>query len=235
MIGPSMTPISSTSENCRQCGASLPARRRLKAFCNYACRGQHKALEAISGPSGLVGSKNVKQNRALRSLKRQSIGQFTFARLNSCTVRIDAANKRGVGWLIDVASSRWVARVGNRASKPLTLEAAKNAAAALLRERENAKPRDWIAELSQLAANEVDRVALEAERKRWPLDILGGHRRGKIDLELRNAILSAELEGQPSGASLSGDDRPLTYDADGNVELPARLDRRKPKIVEEAA
>ena len=36
---------------CEQCGSLLPARRKLKTFCSYACRGQHNALKAISGLS----------------------------------------------------------------------------------------------------------------------------------------------------------------------------------------
>jgi hypothetical protein len=40
-------------------------------------------------------------------------------------------------------------------------------------------------------------------------------------------------DGSTPGA-LQGDDYPLTYDADGDVELPACLDRRKPKLAEVA-
>jgi hypothetical protein len=39
----------------------------------------------------------------------------------------------------------------------------------------------------------------------------------------------------PTPGALQGDDYPLTYDADGDVELPACLDRRKPKLGEVAA
>jgi hypothetical protein len=39
----------------------------------------------------------------------------------------------------------------------------------------------------------------------------------------------------PTPGALQGDDYPLTYDADGDVELPACLDRRKPKVSEVAA
>ena len=89
-------------ETCRHCGCPLPTRRALKDFCSYAHRGAWKALKATSGRTGLIGSKNAKQNKALQDLKRQSVGHFTFARINSGTIRVDGANKRGVGWLMEV-------------------------------------------------------------------------------------------------------------------------------------
>jgi hypothetical protein len=102
----------------------------------------------------------------------------------------------------------------------------------MLRERTKCEPRDWIAELNRTAAAEVDRVALAMEHKQWPRDLLGGSSRGsmRINREQRNAILSAELV-VPSTLMepLSGDEYQLSYDADGNVELPACLDRQKPK------
>jgi hypothetical protein len=46
--------------------------------------------------------------------------------------------------------------------------------------------------------------------------------------------IGSNPDGSTPGA-LQGDDYPLTYDADGNVELPACLDRRKPKLAARAA
>jgi hypothetical protein len=185
-------------------GCDKPA-HKLKDFCCYAHRGAWKALRATEGRTGLRGSKNAKQNRALHTLKSQSVGHFTFARINSCIFRIDAANKRGVGWLMEVAwpggaRQRWIARVGDRASEPLPLDVAKRAATSMLRERVKSEPRDWIAELNQVAADEVDRVAIMQERKRWPLDLMGGARRGAWPLEGgdRHAILSVELAAPDS-------------------------------------
>ena len=65
-----------------------------------------------------------------------------------------------VGWP-GGARQRWIARVGNRASEPLTLDEAKRAAVAMLRERKETEPRDWIAELNKIAAAEIDRVAMQ--------------------------------------------------------------------------
>jgi hypothetical protein len=192
---------------CEQCGSPLPARRKLKAFCSYACRGQHNALKAISGPSGLRGAKNTKQNKALRRLKRQSVGGFSFARINPCTYRLDLPSKLGAAWLTEVswlgARQRWIARVGNRASEPLPLPTAKRAAVAMLRERGKVEPRDWIADLNRIAAAEVDRAGMMQERKQWPRDLVGAEScpgSMQIDGRLRDAILNAELLAMPSHA-----------------------------------
>ena len=123
------------------CGNPLLPGRKLEDFCTYSCRGQFKALEAISGPSGLVGAKNTKQNKALQTLKRQSVGRFSFARINSCAYRLDRPGKLGAGCLMEVgwprgARQQWIARVDNRASEPLALDEAKRAAVAMLREQQ---------------------------------------------------------------------------------------------------
>ncbi len=70
------------------CGNPLLPGRKLEDVCSYACRGQMK-VEAIQGQTGLSGSKNIKQNKALQSLKRRSVGVLTFAKINSCTYRVD--------------------------------------------------------------------------------------------------------------------------------------------------
>ena len=96
------------------CGKQLLPGRKLEDFCTYACRGQFRALQATSGPSGLAWAKNSKQNKALRSLKRQSVGRFSFTRINSCTYRLDRPGKLGAGCLVEVgwpggARQRWIA------------------------------------------------------------------------------------------------------------------------------
>jgi hypothetical protein len=174
---------------CEHCGSPLPARRKLKDYCSYACRGRLKALRATEMPSGLKGSKNTKQNKVLQSLKRQSRAGFSFARINSCTYRLDRQDKSSAGCLMEASPSgarqKWIVRVGNQASEPLTLAKAKRTAAAILRERGKGEPRDWIAELNKIAGAEVERAALAEDRKKWPTDILGGARQGSIDSQTR--------------------------------------------------
>ena len=61
----------------------------------------------------------------------------------------------------------------------------------LLRQRGTTEPQDWIPELNQAAANEVERV----ERKYWSVNLVGGERRGikPVEHELRAAILEIEI------------------------------------------
>ena len=214
-------------ENPR-CGKALPAARRLKTFCSYACRGQLEAQKATADRSGLVGSKNTKQNRALQSLKRQSIGGVAFAKINSVTIRVDRLRKKGAGWLMEVAwtgvRQRWIARVGNRGSEPLALDAAKQAAIAFLRKRGSVSPQDWTADLSKIAADGVDRAAHQQERRRWPVDLMNGRRRGFV--EHRETIIEAELATRSeNGPALQGDKYALVYHADGYPKLPECLRR----------
>ena len=143
---------------CKQCGAVLPASRRLKFFCSYACRAAHEMAASLPEPTGLIGSKNTKRNKALQTYKRLARDGHAFAAVNAVTYRIDARNKRGAGWLMQVGS-RWIARVRNRASRPLPLEAAKRAGLEMVRNRSKGEPvTDPIGALNLAAAAEIDRV-----------------------------------------------------------------------------
>jgi hypothetical protein len=126
------------------------------------------------------------------------------------------------------ARQRWVARVGNRTSEPLSLDNAKHVAVAMVRERGAGEPRDFIAKLNQIAANEVDGAVLAQERKRWPINIMGGGAtpRGVDDSGMREAILSTEVFSDRKSAGPmppQGDCYPLAYYEDGESEVPARL------------
>jgi O6-methylguanine-DNA--protein-cysteine methyltransferase len=151
-------------EYCLSCKRTLPERRKLVDFCSYSCRGQH-AVNTLDGPSyqtGLSGSKNLKQKRALRNLKRASRGEPTFTEINSVTYRINRPHKAdAVGWLMEVnwpggkSARRWVACVGNHRSEPLPLEEAKRAAKDFLALKSKGEPRDLIAELNDYHAEAV--------------------------------------------------------------------------------
>jgi hypothetical protein len=227
-----------TDLKCANCGKSLPNARRLKTFCSYACRGQLQVQKATADRSGLVCSKNARQNKALQSLKRQSVGAVTFAKINPITIRMDCSRKKGAGWLMEVAwpavsRSRWVARVGNGGSEPLTLDTARQAAVSFLRERGSRRQREWSAELNQVAAGEVDRAAQQQERRLWPIDLMNGSRRGFV--EQREAIVEAELATPSEEApALQASESSLDYCADGYPKLPACLDRRPERFSDAA-
>ena len=102
--------------------------------------------------------------------------------------------------------------------------------------------RHWRLNIAE--ADRIDRLAIAQERNTWPVDIMGGQRKGKIDRHMRNGILAVEHvlvdEDKHSAAAYlsrnqAGDDHPLTYDANGYPELPACLDRRPKPALAEAA
>ena len=185
-----------------------------------------------------MGSKNIKRTKALQSLKKQSVGHFTFWNINSVTYRIDRRGKNGVGWLTEVAwpaetkKQHWIACVGDRRSEPLG--EAKEAARPFLTTKRKAEPRDFIKELNQLAANEVDQAYWTQEKRRWPLDLMAGQRHRKplfeVNPNLRQAILDTERvlkDDKPGTGSVQGDDCQLEYYEDRYPKLPTCLDRRE--------
>ena len=196
-----------------------------------------RRLKLSGHRTGLSGSKNTKQNKALQSLKRQSVGVPSFAKINSCTYRLDRPEQIGAGWLMDVGTA-WGGRRADGLHESeigqvnrCHLAEAKWAAVAMLSERGEAEPRDWIAELNKIAAAEVDRVALTQVRKQWPRDLVGARSRPgsmQIDAKLRDAILDAELLATTSHAEpLSGDGFRLEFYDDGYPKLPECLRRKQ--------
>ena len=192
-----------------------------------------------------VGSKNTKRTKALRSLKRQSVGHFTFCKINSVTYRIDRQGKNGVGWLMEVAwpgetRQRWLARVGDRAREPLPLGQANAAAKTLLTTKGKPEACDSLRELDQIAADEVDQAYWTREKRTWPLDLIGGQRHAEkqplmiIERGLRQAILDTERvliddEAPTVGQPLQGNDYQLDYYKDGFQVMPPCL-RREPAL-----
>jgi hypothetical protein len=237
---------------CLNCGSPLTEPRKLKDFCNYSCRGQH-SVKALDGPKyrgAYLGSKNTRRTKALQRLRKASIAGIAFERINPVTIRIDQPHKKAVGWLMEIAwaaetrQQRWVACVGNHRTEPLPLDQAKGAAKTLLTTK--AKPRDWIKELNQLAANEVDLAVIERQRRQWPLNLMGMNNRHtprwkadpkSLDREAIRTVLETErvLKDEQSISRTICDDVQLEYYSDGFPKLPACLDRRPKLSVSEAA
>ena len=122
---------------------------------------------------------------------------------------------------------RWIVRVGDRRTEPLPLAAAKQTALAFFRQRRKIEPRthhNHIVVLDQIAAYEFDHAAIERERRRWPIDLMNGRRRGFV--EERAAIILTELAVSPKdGPAVQSADYPLEYYADGYPRLPECLRR----------
>src|SRR5262249_31048716 len=105
---------------------------------------------------------------------------------------------RALGYVMEIADGRWVARVKNLSSAPLPLGAAKKAAIEFFESRDQGEPSDWIYALNLAAAQLVDKKKRAQERLErashmkptdWPVDVLGGPN-GCSDL--RHEILNIE-------------------------------------------
>ena len=138
-----------------------------------------------------------------------------------------------LGYVMEIVPGRWVARVRDLSRDPLPLGAAKKAAIALYRSRGKGEPdKDWIDGLNQLVADEVDRTYWAKEKRKWPLDLMGGRRhrakKAKFEAEHRETILDTErvllINEKPKEALA---DTPLDYYEDGYPKLPACLDRTR--------
>jgi hypothetical protein len=82
-----------------------------------------------------------------------------------------------------------------------------------------------------LTAAEINRTALASEKRKTPVDLIGGKRQGHIDPKIRATVLEAEIGFLTSARpeTIKGDDYPLKkYDSDGYPELHVGLDRRRP-------
>jgi hypothetical protein len=151
---------------------------------------------------------------------------------------------RRLGYVMEIADGRWIARVRNRRSDPLPLGAAKEAAIELYRSRHEGQPRDWIHELNNLVArfeNKATGPKRDTRALRRPVVDLAG-----ITLERLAHIVAVECNDDATLRSLetsflrlvhSHHDEPISIQTDKNdyPELPAFMDRREKKAKEQAA
>ena len=124
-----------------------------------------------------------------------------------------------------------MARVRNLGGDLLSLGAARQEAVRLYRCRDK-RTIDWICQLNLRVAAEINRTALASNKRKTPVDQIGGERQGHVDPKIRATVLDAEIgflmDAQPE--TIKGDDYLLEYNSDGYPELPACLDRRKPRL-----
>jgi hypothetical protein len=205
--------------SCQQCGANLKVATsgRRRRFCSDACR---KALKrGISGqkspcsyhPLGSEKSSNfLSQNQCLAVSGNEELQpprsfahfsrQLSFQKLNSVTWKLtdgvqintgSGRNSRALGYVMEVFSGRWMARVGNLGSDLLSFGAARQEAIRFYRCRDKGTM-DWIHELN-LRAAEMNRAALASDKRKTPVDLIGGQRHGLIDPKIRAAVLEVEV------------------------------------------
>jgi hypothetical protein len=103
------------------------------------------------------------------------------------------------------------------------------------------KPTNWIEKLNQAAANEIDRAYWTGEKRKWPVDFMGGARHSArrptltVNPKLRQTILNIEQllkDDEPASRALVGE---LEYCEDGYPKLPECLDRRPEPLLAMAA
>jgi hypothetical protein len=110
---------------------------------------------------------------------------------------------------------------------PSSLTAAKQAAIGLYRSRKSGKPKDeWIRGLDQTVANEIDRAYWTKEKRKWPVDLMGGQRhrakKPRMTVESRQAILDTERVDEP--APLKAEEVQLEH-YEGWLSQASRLSR----------
>lgn len=219
---------------CLQCGKPLPERRKLKDFCSYSCRGQNavEALDGVEYQTALVGSKNTRITKALQRKKTR----FQVEKVNARTWRVSSHTRKGLAWLMGIGCGLWIARRGDRRSEPLEFSQARAEALAMASDpKRGTEVADPIRELNQATAEALDRDAINRQRRKWPVDLMGGNCRGAVDPKLRQSILDTErvLTDEPLPA-VTASDYPLLNYPDGYPKLPACLDRRRVILAEAA-
>jgi len=106
------------------------------------------------------------------------------------------------------------------------------------------KPTNWIEKINQRHANENDRAYWTREKRKWPIDLMGGARHSAqrptltVHPRLRQTIFDTERllkNDEPTSHALVGEEIQLQYYEDGYPKLPERLDRRPEPLLAEAA
>jgi hypothetical protein len=106
------------------------------------------------------------------------------------------------------------------------------------------KPTNWIEKLNQRHANEIDRAYWTCEKRKWPVDLMGGARhsarRSTLTLhpKLRQSILDTEQllkDDELTSHVLMSDEIKLEYYEGGYPKIPECLDRRPEPLLAEAA
>jgi len=103
-------------------------------------------------------------------------------------------------------------------------------------------PTNWIEELNQAAAHEIDQAYWNREKRKWPVDVMGGARHSAlrltltVDPKLRQTIIETERLLKDDEPSSHPNHQPVIecYD-DGFPKLLDCLDRRPKPLLAQAA
>jgi len=111
-------------------------------------------------------------------------------------------------------------------------------------ETECCKPTNWIEKLNQRDAHDIDQAYWLCEKRKWPIDLMGGARHSArrstltVDPKLRQSILNTEQllkDDELTSHVLMSDEIKLEYYEDGYPKLPECLDRRPKPLLAKAA
>jgi len=238
---------------------------RRKRFCSDACR-QAAFRNEMAGMASATAkeiwaredAENIGQflsRNADFALPRSSdrfSKQLKFEKQNGVTYKLTDGHQvntgggrasRALAYIVEVSDGRWIARVRNLGSDLLPFGAAKQEAVRLYHSRDKCSS-DWIHELDLRAARDIDRTALASEKRKSPIDLMGGGRpwlnpkhvargviRNIIEVESCKPLKREDTQQETP----KGDDYRLEYDKNGYPELPVCLDRRKPEALRQAA
>jgi hypothetical protein len=102
-------------------------------------------------------------------------------------------------------------------------------------ETECYKPTNWIEKLNQRDAHDIDQAYWLCEKRKWPVDLMGGARHSTrrptltVGPKLRQAIIDTEhliRNDELTLKAIASDQVQLKYYEDGYPKLPTCLDRR---------
>ena len=249
--------------SCQQCGVNLKlaSSGRRKRFCSNACRQAAFRNETTAKRASNYPTKGHEKpalepvetqydfplrNEELEPFRSSAhfSNELTFQKLNSVTWKLtdgmqintgSGRASRALGYVMEVSPGRWMARVRSLGSGLLSFGAAKQEAIRLCGCPDKGAM-DWIRQLNLRAAAKINRTALASEKRKAPVDLIGGERKGHIDQKIRAAVLDAEIgfltNARPE--TIKGEDFSLDYDPDGYPELPVGLDRRRLRLKQAA-
>src|SRR6516225_724658 len=106
------------------------------------------------------------------------------------------------------------------------------------------KPTNWIEKLNHRDVNKIDRAYWTREKRKWPVDLMGGARHSArrptltLDPKLRQSIIETERlirDHELTRQAFASDQMQLEYYEDGCPKLPTCLDRRRLHVLARAA
>jgi hypothetical protein len=192
--------MDSIQRKCLTCSEPFTAVTRQQKYCSHKCRPSSEnpfhgsthqgaenpdlacpqAIENIDAGSGRL--REFRPTRSFASFRFEEYPERPSKRAACVTYKltdgqqINGRASRALGYVMEIWPGKWVARVSNLIGLPSSLTAAKRAAIEFYRSRDSGEPKDW---LNEAVATEIDRVYWNRGKRKWPVDLMGGHRHRK--------------------------------------------------------